>query len=364
MKTFSRLVTPLAVAAATLASSASAEQSEAQPAYVQMDTSFGPIVLELDREKAPITVENFLRYSKKGAYDGTVFHRVIPSFMIQGGGFTPDMVQRPTDAPIKNEWKNGLKNVRGSIAMARLGGQADSATSQFFINVVNNDMLDQPRDGAGYAVFGKVVGGMGVVDAIRDVPTGTQGMFGDVPQTTVLIEKASILSAEEATKAAAAADAFADQARSKLEEAKKKITDAATQRLGKDFEAALSLLDSKDIDIADVVKLPSGLWYIDDVVGSGNAPASRASVVKVHYVGWLIDGNEFDSSYKRNQPTSFPLSGVIAGWTEGVGSMRVGGTRYLIIPPNLAYGERGRPGAIPPSAVLVFKVELLDIEKD
>jgi len=146
----------------------------AKPEYVKLITSMGDVVIELNAEKAPISVANFLRYVDKGHYDGTIFHRVIPSFMLQGGGFTSDFVQKPTDAPIVNEWKNGLKNVRGSVAMARLPAP-DSATSQFFINVVDNPRLDAPmNDPAAYAVFGKVVSGMDVVDRIRDVPTGTK----------------------------------------------------------------------------------------------------------------------------------------------------------------------------------------------
>lgn len=161
----------------------------------------GDIVLELNREKAPITVENFLSYVDKKFYDGTIFHRIMNTFMIQGGGMTPDMKQKPTDPPIKNEWRNGLKNLRGTIAMARMGGNPDSATSQFFINVVDNPMLDQPqRDGAAYAVFGKVVAGMNVVDKIRDVPTTYRGQEKSVPTETVTVERAVRISAEEARK--------------------------------------------------------------------------------------------------------------------------------------------------------------------
>ena len=126
-------------------------------------------------------MKNFLAYAEKGHYNGTIFHRVIANFMIQGGGFTPDMDQKPTDPPIKNEWQNGLSNTRGTLAMARLGRQPDSATAQFFINVANNSFLDEPRDGAGYAVFAKVIAGMDVVDAIKAVPTATKGPHGDVP---------------------------------------------------------------------------------------------------------------------------------------------------------------------------------------
>jgi peptidyl-prolyl cis-trans isomerase A (cyclophilin A) len=155
---------------------------------VAMETSAGRIVIELAPDKAPKSVDNFLQYVESGFYDGTVFHRVIASFMIQGGGFTPDMVQKPTRAPITNESRNGLKNVRGSVAMARTN-VPDSATSQFFINVVDNGNLDYPSfDGVGYAVFGQVVEGMDVVDKIRSTPTTRKGMFADVPSTPVVIK--------------------------------------------------------------------------------------------------------------------------------------------------------------------------------
>jgi peptidyl-prolyl cis-trans isomerase A (cyclophilin A) len=143
--------------------------------YVKMETSMGDIILELDSGRAPISVANFLQYANKGFYDSTIFHRVIPTFMVQGGGFTADMVRKITDKPITNEWQNGLKNGRGTIAMARRGRMANSATSQFFINVVDNKALDVPRDGAGYAVFGRVFQGMDIIDKIRVVETHTVG---------------------------------------------------------------------------------------------------------------------------------------------------------------------------------------------
>lgn len=156
---------------------------------VTIKTSKGDIRLELFEKEAPLTVANFLAYVDSGHYSGTIFHRVINGFMIQGGGFTPDMAQKATRAPVRNEAANGLKNDRGTIAMARTS-DPDSATSQFFINVVDNDGLNRPSpDGHGYCVFGKVVEGMDVVDAIKSVPTGRRGYMGDVPQETILIEK-------------------------------------------------------------------------------------------------------------------------------------------------------------------------------
>jgi peptidyl-prolyl cis-trans isomerase B (cyclophilin B) len=155
-----------------------------------MTTSAGAIRIELDDAKAPATVENFLNYVRAGHYDGTVFHRVIQGFMIQGGGFEPGMKQKPTGAPINNESANGLRNEKYSIAMARTMAP-HSATAQFFINTKNNSFLDKDRaqDGWGYAVFGKVVSGTEVVDAIERVATGNRGGHGDVPLQDVVIER-------------------------------------------------------------------------------------------------------------------------------------------------------------------------------
>jgi peptidyl-prolyl cis-trans isomerase A (cyclophilin A) len=153
---------------------------------VLLTTSLGEIELELEAEKAPVSVENFLGYVDSGFYDGTVFHRVIPGFMIQGGGFGEGLNQKPTKAPIKNEADNGLHNVRGTVAMARTQN-VNSATSQFFINHRDNDFLDHGSRDFGYAVFGKVVRGMEVVDQIAQVPTGNRAMMQNVPLTPVKI---------------------------------------------------------------------------------------------------------------------------------------------------------------------------------
>ena len=156
-----------------------------------INTSKGNIVIETYPEKAPITVKNFESYVNKGFYNDTIFHRVIDGFMIQGGGFTKDMSQKQTDAPIKNEADNGLKNEKYSIAMARTQ-DPDSASSQFFINVNNNNFLDFPgQDGAGYCVFGKVIEGQDVVDKIAKVSTGSANGHQDVPNEQIIIEEAS-----------------------------------------------------------------------------------------------------------------------------------------------------------------------------
>lgn len=188
----------MAIAALSLTLSSHAlaeEQKGTKNPMVLMKTSMGDIKIELDAAKAPVTVQNFLDYAKSGHYDGTIFHRVIPNFMIQGGGFTSEMSQKPTKAPIKNEADNGLKNTVGTIAMARTN-VVDSATSQFFINAKDNAFLDHTAKnpaGYGYAVFGKVVEGLDVVKKIEGVPTTNKQGHGDVPVENVMIESVTVV---------------------------------------------------------------------------------------------------------------------------------------------------------------------------
>lgn len=165
------------------------------PPVVELDTNMGAIVIELNEEKAPKTVQNFLNYVKSGHYDGTIFHRIIDGFMIQGGGMDAEMNEKATNAPVENEADNGLKNDKGTIAMARTQ-DPHSATSQFFINVKDNDFLNHSgknMQGWGYTVFGKVTSGMDVIDKMRGVPTGRFGMHADVPNEPVVINSATIV---------------------------------------------------------------------------------------------------------------------------------------------------------------------------
>jgi len=177
--------------AAALVALAAADAALAQK--VKLETSEGIVVLELDREKAPKTVDNFLAYVRAKHYDGVIFHRVIENFMIQTGGYKPDLSEKPTQAPIPLESRNGLSNVRGTVAMARTNNP-NSATAQFFVNVADNTFLDQAnaRDGEGYAVFGKVTDGMDVVDKIRAAPTQASGMHQNLPAKPVIIKKATV----------------------------------------------------------------------------------------------------------------------------------------------------------------------------
>ena len=204
MKQLAGLVMAITVAVAPatgLTQDNSTSKQGADMVTVTMETNKGVITLELDREKAPDSVENFVTYAKSGHYDGTIFHRVIPGFMIQGGGFDSSMKQKETNPPIKNEAANGLKNDKGTVAMARTN-VPDSATSQFFINVKDNDFLNHTSptpQGWGYAVFGKVVEGMDVIETIKGVKTGNAGHHQDVPVDAIEITETVV------------SDAYADQ---------------------------------------------------------------------------------------------------------------------------------------------------------
>ena len=324
---------------------AQSEGGDGMHPRVKLETSLGDIVLQLDAEKAPVSTLNFVKYADDKFYDGTVFHRVIPNFMVQGGGFTTDMEQKKEGLRegIRNEWQNGLKNEKGTIAMARLGGQPDSATAQFFINVVDNNSLDLPRDGAGYAVFGKVVEGIDVVDKIRDVETVVSPKYAGgkvVPAEAVVIKSVRLVGPFDRTKAEAKIQAGQDE---------KKAENADRIEL---YEQAK----------AKGTKTDSGLITYDVKEGTGPTP-SPTDRVEVHYTGWLTDGIKFDSSKDRGRPYAFSLQGgVVQGLLEGVATMKVGGTRILVIPSDLVYAERGSPPKIPGGATLVFEVELLGIK--
>ncbi len=318
--------------------------------YVKMETALGDLVLELDNAKAPISTQNFVDYVDAGFYNGTIFHRVMATFMIQGGGYLPDLSEKKDGLrpPIKNEWKNGLKNTRGTIAMARTPG-ADSATAQFFINVVDNNALDQPRDGAAYAVFGRVLDGLDVVDKIRNTEVKEGPMGKVVPVTPVVIKSAKRLPAKEGQ----ALSAQAGEAIKKAEgEAK-----AAIEKQLQDFIAKAEQEAGKKVE-----KSASGLMWVILKEGTGPQP-TPTDMVEVHYTGTLLDGKKFDSSVDRGTPFSFSLKGgVIKGWLEGVALMKVGEKRKLIIPADLAYGAEAKP-TIPANSTLVFDVELLNIKK-
>ncbi|HMB01449.1 MAG TPA: peptidylprolyl isomerase [Spirochaetota bacterium] len=325
--------------------------------YALMHTSMGTIVLKLDQGKAPVSSFNFIKYAENDFYKNTVFHRVMPGFMIQGGGFTKD-IKKKTDGlrdPIINEWQNGLKNKKYTIAMARTR-KPDSATSQFFINVKDNKNLDIPRGGAAYAVFGKVVKGKEVVEKIKNVKcirhTNYSSRRPVTPQKAVIIKEVTITGVFDRKKL----EKKFNRARAVQRE---KQVRAAEQEKAK-IKKTVSRLEKRTGK--KIKKTASGLRYIITAPGTGKKPSSPSARVTVHYEGRLLNGNIFDSSYKRKQPATFPLNRVIPGWQEGVAMLRTGATAYFIIPPELGYGARGAGNKIPPDSWLVFKIELLQAE--
>jgi FKBP-type peptidyl-prolyl cis-trans isomerase len=366
--TLTVLVAGAPVLTANAQSGDTASKTDPMHPHVKMVTTLGDILLELDAEKAPVTSLNFIRYAEDKFYDGTVFHRVMNDFMIQGGGFTVEMDKKPgLREGIQNEWRNGLKNVRGTIAMARLGGRPDSATAQFFINVVDNPALDQAqRDGAGYCVFGKVVEGMDTVDKIRDTEVGTHEKYGRgrskvVPVEAVVVNSVRLVSEFDRTRVESLVKDAEEAAKAAAEAAKATEKQAEAERTKKMQVHASKLAEEAG---KQVVTTDSGLMYIDLEEGDGPMPGATDKV-EVHYTGWLLDGTKFDSSLDRGTPFPFSLAGgVIPGWLEGVATMKVGGKRKLIIPPELGYGKRGAGARIPPDSVLVFDVELLRIVTD
>lgn len=371
-----------------------AELEAAGLTFVRLVTTEGEIHLALDTIGAPITVENFLGYVDEKHYEGTMFHRVMKDFMVQGGGFTPDGTERPTGPGIRNEWLNGLENLRGTVAMARKGNMPDSATAQFFINTTDNWFLDIDRDGAAYAVFGTVVEGMPVVDAIEAAATGRALLNGrpapNVPVEPILIETAERLESsklsEDARRAAAAWKRSNTETREQWQEIKdddvrcqeertvrqaegrertileqRKAREEAERRraemesaMKERFEIAQKALAERG-EVTD-----SGLKTAVITEGEGETCPPGATVT-IHYTGWLsTDGTMFDSSETRGEPATFPLGRLIRGWQEGVPMMKKGETRVMQIPPAIGYGANGSPPVIPPNATLIFEITLFD----
>ncbi len=355
---------PLAVAQAPAAAPA------ANPGLhprVKLETSLGDIIIELDGEKAPISTQNFIRYAEEGFYNGTIFHRVIKTFMIQGGGWTPELTKKTQGIhpPIKNEWQNGLKNVRGAIAMARTD-EPDSATAEFFINVVDNPNLDtprQPRRGgppAAYAAFGRVVEGMDVVDKIKEVPVQKSSKMPSsdamptVPIEPVIIKSVTLVSEYDRARveqAAAEAVQKADEERAKAEQEREK----ALQNLAAKIEGEIG---------KKMEKTPRGLMYAIVTEGQGASP-KPGDTVSILFTGSLPDGKVWDSVTDRNKPRTMALNvrETLPGLVEGISLMKPGGKAKFIVPPLLAYGPGARlDKTIPPDSTLIFDVELLEVK--
>jgi peptidyl-prolyl cis-trans isomerase A (cyclophilin A) len=318
------MLATFACAAVVADDGASDTPAKADALKATIKTDKGTIELELHPDDAPLTVANFVNLAQQGFYNGIKFHRVIANFMIQGGD--PEGSGRGGPGyRFEDECRNqkGRHDRPGILSMANTG--PDTNGSQFFITHVPTPHLDGK-----HTVFGHVTNGQDVVDAIRQ---------GDVMNEVTISGDASALLAK-----------YADR----IEKWNQAIEKSRPVKPA-DFAAKIEKETGKTF-----TKTASGLMVLHEKEGSGDNP-KPTSRVKVHYAGKLMNGQEFDSSYKRGEPITFGLNQVIRGWTEGVGLMKPGGKAHLIIPPELAYGERGAGGAIPPNATLYFVVELLEV---
>jgi len=312
---------------------------------VEIDTTLGSFRVTLDASATPVTVMNFIDYADAGFYDGTVFHRVINTMMIQGGAMTPSMEPKTLGLrdPIINEWESGLKNKQWTIGMVRRPGVFESAQSEFYINLADHAALDMPTDGSGYCAFGIVTSGFDTIERIREVPVGTHpkyagGRSAVVPQTPVVIQSVRVIEPLDR-------EAAIEQSR--------ELENLRTDGIARTIEKYESLSAGK------AVRSETGLIYIDLVVGQGGVPAETSNV-ELYYRGYLINGQEFES--KMETPAMLEVSSLNLGLKEGILTMAEGGRRAMIIPPELAYGSGGIPGKIPPNATLVFEVELLEVK--
>jgi peptidyl-prolyl cis-trans isomerase A (cyclophilin A) len=326
--------------------------------HAVIETKHGKIKLELYPEKAPVTCASFVNLIQKGFYNGITFHRVIPNFMIQGGD--PDGTGGGGPGyRFKDEFDPDLRHDGpGVLSMANSGPGTNG--SQFFITHKDTPWLNDK-----HSVFGKVVEGQDVVNAVKKGDEMIKVTIEGDPSALLEDQKDRIAKwnaamaeqppvAERIAKRKAR-DAKQAAARKQREEEQKKVK----EKIAKDVADHVKQLESELGKTAE--KSESGLYWFVMEPGTGASPKAT-DTVEVHYTGWLLNGNEFDSSHKRGKPATFPLNRVIKGWTEGVGMMQVGEKRKLVIPPDLAYGPRAMGNKIPANSPLVFDVELLAIK--
>lgn len=311
---------------------------------VLVGTAMGQFIIELDAERAPVTAMNFVDYVQAGYYNGTIFHRIIRNSVIQGGHYDRYMNHKTKGLrdPIISEWNNGLTNSKWFLGMVRIPNQHHSAVAEFFINMYENSDLDLPRDGAGYTVFGKVVDGFETLERMRDVRLSTHpkyagGQSAVVPVIPVVISAMRMLSRIDREAARAIAE--------ENQRPQEQRADDLIQQYKEDSGN-------------EIVESLTGLKYIDLKVGEGASPLATEKV-ELYYRGLLADGQEFENSMEKSTTTK--VERMIRGLQEGLLTMQEGGTRVLVVPPKLGYGEYGIPGLIPPNATLIFEIELLQI---
>jgi len=329
---------------------------------VTVNTSVGSFVLELNPDAAPYSVKNFIDYAKSGFYKGTIFHRVVKNYLIQGGALLASMKVKTKGVrdPIPLESDNGLANMRGTIAMFH-AALPDSATTQFFINVSDNaGRLDRLQGvTVGYAVFGKVVQGMDVVDRIAQAKVAAHPAYGAgklpvVPVEPIVIRSIRLNDPTDVYRVERLVEAKEKERQRQLALARK----TSDEWLAEYVERTERALGMKFIETDDHWK------YMDVNIGRGPAPLPRGSVL-IQYRGTLVTGREFENNIGLENPPWYEMDNLIPGLRMALTDMQVGGKRIVIIPPNLAFGEegipRGVPPKIPPNATLIYELELLDV---
>ncbi|MBF6611019.1 MAG: peptidylprolyl isomerase [Chryseobacterium sp.] len=329
--------------------------------YANLQTTKGNMIVKLEDQKSPVTVANFVGLAEgkidnkskaKGVpfYDGTIFHRVIENFMIQGGD--PQGTGMGDPGYKFEDEKNDLKHDgKGVLSMANSG--ANTNGSQFFITQVPTPWLDGK-----HTIFGKVVNGIEVIDTIATVEKGAQ----DKPKTDIVLEKVSIFGKGDAYKEYDAAKIFTEGKAKIAENNKSFLAKAEAEKKKKEEEFKANQEKMVNDKKAGMESTPSGLYYKITKTTGGKAPKS-GDMVSVHYAGTLVDGTEFDNSFKRGNPIEFPvgMGRVIKGWDEGIMMLKEGETATFLIPASLGYGANGAGGVIPPNAWLVFDVELVKV---
>ncbi|MCH7592168.1 MAG: peptidylprolyl isomerase [Planctomycetes bacterium] len=313
--------------------------------WVRMETSLGDIIFELDAAEAPTVVINFVEYAEGGEYDGTIFHRVVPDRILQGGGYTPDLEPKPRTVPqvVPDNWHIELQSNEGTLALIRPSDQLGKTTAEFFINLTDNVRHDMGRNHGRYAVFGRVVAGHDTVNRIRSTPIGPDARYGSgllpvVPVEPVVITSVRLLSEFDASAAREViAIRYPTPANAVRKLFGKKVADALTET-------------------------GSGLSYADIKVGRGPRSPEPDQEIEFQYRGTFLNGEEFESSYERLKPLIRKMNSMIPGLQEAFSTMTEGGHRVIVVPPELAYKEGGIPGIIPPSSILIYELELLVIQ--
>lgn len=319
-------------------------QTDVLHPWLKMDTSLGDLIFELDAAESPTTVINFVEYAEGGEYDGTIFHRIVPDRIIQGGGYTPDLQFNPRNIPqvVPDTWHVELHSTEGTLALVRSSDRRGGSTAEFFINLTDNVHHDMGRNHGRYAVFGRIVGGHDTINRIRSTAIGPDPRYGGgfspvVPTTPVIINSARLITPFDVSAAQAVIDLrYPTPAIAVRKLFGKKVADALTDT-------------------------GTGLQIADIKPGRGPRSPEPTDTIEFQYRGTFLNGEEFESSYDSREPPIRKVSSLVKGLQEAFSTMTEGGHRVVVVTPELSYPQ-GIPGIIPTGSILIYELELLDIK--